>query len=189
MKISLGAKTLSFPLPAFLVGTYDAAGKANVMTAAWGGIVCSEPPCLAVAVRPNRWTFEAIKSRRAFTVSIPNSSMAAATDYVGIVSGKNHDKFSETSLTPVKSDLVDAPYVGEAPVVIECELYKDLDLGAHTLFVGRIMDVKADEGISRESGGLDMAGVDPLVFNSGGDYHKVGESVGKAFAIGKSLKS
>jgi len=188
MKESLGAKTISFPLPVYLVGTYDQNGKANIMTAAWGGIVASNPPCLAVAVQPPRWSHEAIIKNRAFTVSIPNSKQAEAADFAGIVSGKEHDKFAEAGLTAVKSDLVKAPYVDECPVVIECELYKSLELGSHTLFVGCIMDVKAEENLKAPDGSLDMAKVDPIVFNYGGDYHQVGASVGKAFSIGKNLK-
>ncbi|UQZ89217.1 flavoredoxin [Deltaproteobacteria bacterium Smac51] len=188
MKKSLGAITLAFPLPAFLVGSYDSEGRPNIMTAAWGGIASSDPPCISVSIRPARLTHEAILKNKAFTVSIPNSSLAVATDFAGIVSGKNTDKFAKAGLTPVKSELVNAPYVGECPVVLECELYKTLDLGAHTLMVGKIIDVKAEEGLEGEGSSLDMAKVDPILFNSGGDYHKVGAPVGKAFSIGKELK-
>jgi flavin reductase (DIM6/NTAB) family NADH-FMN oxidoreductase RutF len=188
MKKSLGPRTMSFPLPAFLVGTYDENGKPNLMTAAWGGIVCSEPPCLAVAIRPARWTFAALHKNKAFTISIPNSALAVATDYVGLFSGKKYDKFTQAGLTAVKSELVNAPYVDESPVIIECELYKTLELGTHTLFVGQILDVKVDEHLAFEGGALDISQVDPIIYNSGGNYHKVGEAVGKAFFIGKDLK-
>ncbi len=189
MKKSLGARTLAFPLPAFLVGSYDSAGRPNIMTAAWGGIACSDPPCLAVAIQPPRYTFDSIMASQAFTVSIPGSRLAAAADYAGLVSGRREDKFVRAGLTPVKSDLVNAPYVGECPVVIECQLYKTLELGSHTLFVGRIVDVKAEEGLEAASGGgLDPVKVDPLIFNVGGDYHRIGASVGRAFSIGKTLK-
>ncbi|MDR1397883.1 MAG: flavin reductase family protein [Desulfarculales bacterium] len=189
MKKSLGARTLSFPLPAFLVGSYDEEGRANLMTAAWGGIVCSEPPCLAVAIRPSRWTFSAIVKNKAFTVSIPNSRLAAAVDYVGMFSGKDHDKFARTGLTPVKSDLVNAPYVDESPLIIECQLHNSLELGSHTLFVGCIADVKAEADLDFSRGSLDINEVDPIIYNSGGDYHKVGASLGKAYSIGMALKA
>jgi len=189
MKKSLGAKTITFPLPAFLVGTYDADGRPNIMTAAWGGIAASEPPCLSVSIQPPRHTHDAILKNKGFTISIPDGRLAEATDYAGLVSGRKHDKFAVTGLTPVASDLVKAPYVAECPVVIECELYKTLELGSHTMFVGRILDVKAEERIAFDGGGLDMAGVDPILFNAGGDYHRVGLSVGKAFSIGKKFKS
>ncbi len=189
MKKSLGAQTLAFPLPAFLVGTYDPNDRPNIMTAAWGGIVCSEPPCLAVAVRPARWTHAGILKNQAFTVSIPDASLTAATDYAGIVSGKDHDKFAQAGLTATKSELVKAPYVEECPVVIECELYRTMELGTHTLFVGRILDVKAEERtIPARGGWLDIAAVDPILYNHGGHYHRVGAPTGQAYAIGKTLK-
>jgi flavin reductase (DIM6/NTAB) family NADH-FMN oxidoreductase RutF len=124
---------------------------------------------------------------QAFTVSFPNSSQATAVDFVGIVSGRTHDKFAESGLTAVASSLVKAPYVAECPVVAECRLFKSLELGSHTLFVGEILDIKADEGLESPEGGLDIAKVDPLVYNSGGHYHKVGASVGKGFSLGKAL--
>jgi flavin reductase (DIM6/NTAB) family NADH-FMN oxidoreductase RutF len=188
VKKSLGARTLAFPLPAYLVGSYDINDRPNIMTAAWGGIVCSEPPCLAVAIRPPRWSHAAILKNKAFTVSIPDSRLTVATDYAGIVSGQDHDKFASAGLTPVGSELVKAPYVAEAPVVIECELFKTLELGSHTLFVGRIVDVKAEEGLEVENGGLDILKVDPVIYNAGGDYHKIGPAVGRAHSIGKTLK-
>lgn len=189
MKKSLGPQTISFPLPVYLVGSYDENGKANIMNAAWGGIVCSEPPCLGVSIQPPRHSYSAIMKNKAFTVSIPDSRLAAAADLAGLVSGRDHDKFALAGLTAVKSSLVNAPYVEECPVVIECELYKTTELGSHTLFVGRILDVKAEERIEVKDGALSMAMVDPITYNSHGDYHKIGAPVGRAFSIGKSLKS
>ena len=186
MKTSLGAKPLAYPLPAWLVGSYDSDGRPNIMTAAWGGILSSDPPCLGVSVRPSRHTHGAILERKAFTVSFPPSSLAVAVDFAGIVSGKSRDKFKEASLTPVRSDLVDAPYVAECLAAAECRLYKTLDLGAHTLMVGEILDIKAEEGLAI-SGGLDIVKIDPLIFSSGGGYHKVGAPVAKAFSAGKAL--
>ena len=115
MKKSLGALPLSYPLPVFLIGSYDADGKANIMNAAWGGICASEPPCLAVSVRESRWTYAGILRRKAFTVSIPSARLAAEADFAGIASGKNTDKFARLGLTAVRSAIVDAPYIGECP--------------------------------------------------------------------------
>ena len=188
MKKSLGSKTISFPLPVYLVGSYDENGKANIMNAAWGGIASSDPPCLSVSVQPVRHTHGGIIKNKAFTVSIPNSSLAAAADLAGLISGKNHDKFALTGLTAVKSEAVNAPYVSECPVVIECELYKSVELGSHTMFIGRIVDVKVEDSVKIEGQALNMADVDPIIFNTGGDYHRVGQAVGKAFSMGKALK-
>jgi flavin reductase (DIM6/NTAB) family NADH-FMN oxidoreductase RutF len=184
MKVSLGPKNIAFPLPAYLVGSYGVDGKPNVMTAAWGGILSSDPPCLGVSVRPGRWTHAGIVKNQAFTVGFPKKNMAQVTDFVGLYSGKNRDKFKEAHLTAVKSLLVEAPYVDECPVVAECVLEKTLELGSHTLFVGRVLDVKANEH-SLTDGKLDMGKVDPLVFSPGGEYYQIGSFVAKAFSVGK----
>ena len=189
MKKSLGANTVLFPLPIYLVGSYDQNGKPDIMAAAWGGVVGSDPPCLGVSVRPSRLTYENVLANQAFTVSIPNAAQAEAVDFAGIVSGRHHDKFKETGLTPVASELVKAPFVAECPMVVECELYKTVDLNVHTLFIGRIVDVKVDESLVLPDGRLDTVAADPLVFSSGGGhYHKIGPSAGQAFSIGKSIK-
>ena len=189
MKKSLGPQTITFPLPVYLVGSYDENDKANIMNAAWGGIASSDPPCLSVSIRPSRHTFGGIMKNKAFTVSIPDSSLTAAADLAGLVSGKNHDKFALCGLTAVKSEIVNAPYVAECPVVIECELHQTVDLDAHVMCIGRIRDVKVEDRISLDGQALNMAEVDPIIFNAGGDYHRVGEAVGKAFSIGKTLKN
>ena len=188
MKRSLGPQTLVYPMPVFLVGSYDKDGKPNIMNAAWGGICCSEPPCLAVSVRPSRWTYDAIMERKAFTVSIPDSRLAEAADYMGIASGRKVDKFAVTGLTPVRSDLVDAPYIGECPLVVELSLYKTLDLGTHVQFVGQILDVKANQDCLAADGAPDVTKIDPLLYEAGAkQYHRVGEAVAKAFSVGKPL--
>ena len=186
MKKSLGPQTLAFPLPAWLIGTYDEEGRPNIMTAAWGGVLASHPPCLGVSVRPTRHTYAAAMKNKAFTISFPSSNLAVAVDYAGIVSGSKIDKFKVGSLTPVQAELVNAPYVSECPVVTECKLLNTMELGTHVLLVGEILDVKADEGLEND-GALDVRKIDPLIFDSGGFYHKIGDFVGKAFSIGKSL--
>ncbi|MDR1038761.1 MAG: flavin reductase family protein [Deltaproteobacteria bacterium] len=185
MKKSHGPKTLAFPLPAWLVGTYDEHGLPNIMTAAWGGILASDPPAIGVSVRPSRATFDSITLHKAFTVSFPSAGLAAETDFAGIVSGRQHDKFNEASLTAAKAALVNAPYVEECPVVAECRLTKTLELGSHVLFVGQILDVKAEEGLDF-GGVLDLKKVDPLVFSPSG-YYRVGELVGQPFSMGRKL--
>jgi flavin reductase (DIM6/NTAB) family NADH-FMN oxidoreductase RutF len=188
MRRSLGPSLLAYPMPAFLVGTYDAEGKANIMTAAWGGICCSAPPCVMVAVRPQRWTFQALKSRRAFTVGVPSCALAVAADYAGIVSGETQDKFAGAGLTAKRAALVDAPYAEECPVVLECELIRTLELGSHTQFIGKILDAKVREDCLTPDGRPDTGKIDPLIFDAGqGMYYSLGPAVGKAFSIGKNI--
>ncbi|MDR2340489.1 MAG: flavin reductase family protein [Deltaproteobacteria bacterium] len=186
MKTSLGPKTIAFPLPAYLVGSYDANLNPNIMTAAWGGILCSDPPLLGVSVRPTRMSHDGILNHRAFTVSFPSVQLALQTDFAGLTSGRQVNKFARSGLTPVKSPLVDAPYVEQAPVIAELRLFKTVELGTHTLFVGQIMDVKADPEVLAEDGSLDIHKVNPLVYDGAG-YYKVGDFVGQAFSIGKAL--
>jgi flavin reductase (DIM6/NTAB) family NADH-FMN oxidoreductase RutF len=186
MKKSLGAKTLALPSPVWVVGSYDAQGKPNIMTIAWGGICCSQPPCVTISVRQATYTYGCIKGRSAYTINIPSASMVKEVDYAGIVSGKNVDKFAMTKLTPVRSDLVDAPYIKEFPVVLECRVLHTLELGLHTQFIGEIVDVKAEESVLGEYGMADILKVKPLVFDTGQrTYCGIGELIGKAFSIGK----
>jgi len=186
MKKSLGAKTLVFPTPVFVVGTYGKDGKPNVMTAAWGGICCSQPPCVAVSLRKATYTHANIVERRAFTISIPSETYVKEADYFGLVSGRTEDKFAATGLTPVPSKLVNAPYVGEFGVVLECKLAHVNELGLHTQFVAYIADVLVDAALLRPDGSVDMALFKPMSFAPDSQaYYATGALVGKAFSVGK----
>lgn len=188
MKKSLGAKTLVYPTPLLVVGTYDPNGKPNVMTASWGGICCSQPPCVAVSLRKATYSYRNIVARKAFTLSIPAEAHLQQVDYFGLVSGKDVDKFAETGLTPAKSTLVNAPYVQEFPLILECRLAHVFELGLHTQFVGEIVDVKADESVLDSHGLADIKQVKPLVFapDTRG-YYGIGAFLGQAFAAGEPL--
>lgn len=186
MKESLGARTLAFPTPAWVVGTYDEKGRPNVMTAAWGGICCSKPPCIGVSLREATYSYGNIVRRKAFTVSIASEAYIKETDYFGIVSGRDVDKFSTTGLTPVKSGLVDAPYVEEFPLILACKLIDTIKIGLHTQFIGEILDVKADPSVLDENRLPDIEKLRPILYSPGNSvYHSVGKYLGKAFSIGK----
>jgi flavin reductase (DIM6/NTAB) family NADH-FMN oxidoreductase RutF len=186
MKKSLGAKTVLYPTPVLVVGSYDAEGKANAMTAAWGGIACSKPPCVSVSLRAATASHGNMMARQAFTISLPGRANAAQADYFGIVSGRDHDKFAELGLTAVPSDLVNAPYVGEFPLVLECKVVAVHELGLHTQFIGEILDVKADESVLTPEGAIDLELLKPILYAMGmQSYYAIGELVGKAYTIGK----
>jgi flavin reductase (DIM6/NTAB) family NADH-FMN oxidoreductase RutF len=188
MKQSLGARTLVFPTPAWVVGTYDRQGKANVMTAAWAGICCSKPPCIAVSLRKATYTYGNIVERKAFTVNVPSEHQVKETDYLGLASGSRVDKLSACGITPVKSELVDAPYVREFSMVLECRLIHTIEIGLHTQFIGEILDVKADISVLGEDGLPDIRKVKPIVFTPETfTYHRIGSMLGKAFSIGKAI--
>jgi flavin reductase (DIM6/NTAB) family NADH-FMN oxidoreductase RutF len=189
MKISIGPKTSLYPDPVLIVGTYDREGNPNAMTAAWGGICCSNPPSIAVSVQPPRHTFTALMEQKAFTVSIPSTKHVKEVDYLGVTSGKNTNKFADTGLTPVRSELVNAPYVGEFPVVLECDVIRIFDLGMHTQFIGEIIDVKVDEGVMGPDGKPDVQKIKPFCYDHlRQEYYGIGKVVGKAFSDGRMLK-
>ncbi|MFZ4855638.1 MAG: flavin reductase family protein [Desulfuromonadaceae bacterium] len=188
MKKSLGSKTLAQPTPVWVVGTYDAEGKANIMAAAWGSIVCSTPACVGVSLRKATHTYAAIIARCGFTVNIPSEDYVRETDYVGIASGRDVDKFAVTGLTAVRSDLVDAPYVAEFPLILECRLLHTIEIGLHTQFIGEIVDVKADPAVLNEQDQPDAAKVKSFVYSPGArGYYAVGRLLGHGHAIGKDL--
>jgi len=186
MKQSLGARTLLFPTPVLMVGTYDHDGKPNLMNAAWGGICCSQPPCVAVSLRKATYSWAGIVAHKAFTVGIASETRMVEADYVGIASGRDVDKFAACGLTPLKSDLVEAPYAAEFPVVLECRLLHPIEIGLHTQFIGEISDLKAETDVLGEDGQPDILKIRPLIFDtSHKGYHGVGPLLGKAFSVGK----
>jgi flavin reductase (DIM6/NTAB) family NADH-FMN oxidoreductase RutF len=189
MKKSFGAKTLVFPTPVWVVGTYDSEGRPNAMVAAWGGICCSQPPCLAVSLRKATYTYGNIVARKAFTINVPSEAYARQADYFGTVSGKNVDKFAVAGLTPIRSSIVDAPYIEEFPLVVECRLLHSIEIGLHTQFVGEILDVKAEESVFDEKGYVDIEKVRPILFEPEiNTYHGVGKLLGRAMSMGKEIR-
>ncbi|MEJ2041214.1 MAG: flavin reductase family protein [Desulfosarcinaceae bacterium] len=188
MKKSFGAKPLAFPNPVWCVGSYDAKDRPNLMTIAWGGICCSKPPAVTIALRKATYTYGNIMERKAYTINIPSVDYIKQTDYAGMASGKNEDKFQTTGLTPVKSDLVDAPYVEEFPMILECKVIHTYEIGLHTQFIGEILDVKIEEEALNESGLPDIDKIEPFIYcGEVQTYHRIGEEVGRAFKIGKDL--
>jgi len=186
MKKSLGAITIVFPTPVFIVGTYDKDAKPNAMVVAWGGICCSDPACVSISLREATYTYSNILDKKAFTVNIPSEKYIKEADYFGIVSGRTENKFTSTGLTPLKSELVDAPYIKEFPLVLECSLLHAVKIGLHTIFVGQIKDVKADEEVLTKEGVPDIDKIKPISFNPiNRTYNGVGKCLGNAFSIGK----
>ena len=154
-----------------------------MMTASWGGICCSEPPCVAVSLRTTSYSFVNIRERKAFTISIPSEAYFREADYFGMASGRETDKFAVTKLTPIKSDLVDAPYVKEFPLILECKLAQIVELGLHAQFVGEVVDVKAEEAVMADGDLVDILKVKPLVFTPDTQaYYGIGGLMGLAFS-------
>lgn len=181
MKISLEPNTWAMPSPVWVVGSYDKEGRPNVMTAAWGGICNSRPPSIYVSLREATYSHGNITYRKAFTVSIPGDKYVKEVDYIGIASGRDTDKLSDTSLTSVRSELVDAPYVDEFPLILECKVVKIEKLGLHTMFIGEIVGIKAEEdALTNER--PDLQKIRPILFSSGNrGYHSVGSKLIEPF--------
>jgi len=188
MKKSLGAKPIIFPTPVLVVGTYDKTGKPNAMTVAWGGICSSRPPCAAISLRKATYSYGNIVERKAFTINIPSETHIKEADYFGIVSGRKKDKLLAAGLTPVRSELIDAPYIKEFPLILECRLIQTIEIGLHTQFIGEILDLKADESVLGEYETLDIEKVRPILFApESRTYYGLGRYLAKAFSVGKEV--
>ncbi|MDR0999501.1 MAG: flavin reductase family protein [Clostridiales bacterium] len=184
MKKSIMAQALIFPTPVFVLGTYDKGGKPNAATFAWGGIASSKPASVSVAVRPSRYTYEALLERKSFTVNLPTYKHVDEADYFGMVSGRNADKFAATGLTPVKSEFVDAPYIEEFPYALECAVTHTIDLGVHILFIGEVKNVIVDESIDSSGNFISDLGI--LTFDSSSRQYRVpGNVAAAAFECGR----
>ncbi len=188
MKTSIGTGTLAYPNPVWCVGSYDGDGRPNVMTIAWGGICCSKPAAVTVSLRKATYTYDSIIKRKAYTISVPSEKYVAEADYFGMASGKNTNKFEDTGLTPTRSTVVDAPYVEEFPLIIECKVIHVQEIGLHTQFVGEIMDIKVDEEAVNQKGQPMMDKIAPFVFGSGvREYWSLDKVIGQGFEIGKKF--
>ena len=186
MRKNFGAKAMCYPMPVFIIGTYNADGSPNAMNAAWGGI--SEETEITICVDNTHKTAENLLARKAFTVSMATARMMTACDYVGIVSGtKEPEKFAKAGFHATKSEFVDAPLIDELPMALECEL---LSYDEETCrLVGRIVNVCVDESVLGENGKVDVAKLAPITYDPVNHaYLVLSEKVGQAFHDGVVLK-
>ena len=186
MRKNFGAKAMCYPMPVFIIGTYNADGTPNAMNAAWGGI--SEEAEITICIDSGHKTAENLLSRRAFTVSMATAQMLTACDYVGMVSGNQvADKFQKAGFHDTRSEFVDAPLIDELPMALECEVIA-YDTESCRL-VGRIVNVSADESVLGENGKVDTAKLQPITYDSmNHKYLVLGQAVGQAFHDGMALK-
>ncbi|MCU0600599.1 MAG: flavin reductase family protein [Desulfobacterales bacterium] len=177
------------PVPAVLVSCGGTHGfKPNLITIAWTGSICSDPPMLSIAVRPERYSYGIIQATQEFAVNIPSLAQAYATDWCGMKSGRNVDKFAETGLTPAQSSKVQCPIVLECPVNIECRVQQSLNLGSHTLFLAEVAAVQVSADLLDAKGKLRLEKAGLLAF-AVGQYFALGRSLGRfGFSVKKSKK-
>lgn len=167
-----------YPLPAIMVSCGASPDEYNVFTASWVGTICSDPAMCFVSIRQSRHSYEIVKRNMAFTLNLTNEDLARATDWCGVRSGRDYNKFAEMNLTPVKGIKVDAPYINEAPMSIECRVKQIIHLGTHDMFIADVMNVLADKRfIDPQTGEFDLKKAN-LIAYSHGEYFKLGEKIG-----------
>lgn len=166
-----------FPVPVVLVTCVDISGKPNIITLAWAGVVCSEPPMVSISIRPNRYSYPLIKETREFTVNIPTSEIMRQADICGTVSGRDTDKFSLTKLTPEPAAHVRSPLIKECPVNLECKVKETKMLGTHEIFLAEVVAVHIDESVMTPAGKIDYAKAKPFSYNWG-EYWSLKEKIG-----------
>ena len=167
-----------YPLPAIMVSCGASPDEYNVFTASWVGTICSDPAMCFVSIRQSRHSYDIVKLNMAFTLNLTNEDLARATDWCGVRSGRDYNKFAEMNLTPVKGIKVDAPYINEAPMSIECRVKQIIHLGTHDMFIADVMNVLADKRfIDPQTGEFDLKKAN-LIAYSHGEYFKLGEKIG-----------
>ena len=186
MRKNFGAKAMCYPMPVFIIGTYNADGTPNAMNAAWGGI--SEETEISICVSADHKTTKNILARGAFTVSVADADNVVAADYVGVVSGnKESDKITKAGWHAEKSTLVDAPLFAELPLALECTLVSYDEESCR--LVGEIVNVCADERVLGDDGKVDLSKFHPITYDPiHHTYRTLGDVVGKAFSDGLALK-
>lgn len=174
-----------YPLPAVLVSCADKEGHANLMTAAWTGTICSEPPMVYVSIRKERYSHHMIQETGEYVINLTTEKLARATDFCGVRSGKDMDKFKEMHLTPIRGELKYAPMVAESPVSVECRVTNILELGSHDMFMAEVMAVYVDAQYMDEKGTFHLEESAPLVY-SHGQYYGLGRHLGSfGYAVRK----
>ncbi|MDP1808360.1 MAG: flavin reductase family protein [Actinomycetota bacterium] len=177
-KITKDISGALFPTPVVLVTTVDTAGKPNIITLAWVGIVCSNPFTLSVAIRPSRYSHALLEAVPELVVNVPTKEIVASTDYCGTVSGRSIDKFAACGFTAIPADEVRAPLIQECPINLECRVTNTLSLGTHDVFISQVAKVHVDEGLVDESGKVDHSRVAPFVYLDM-DYWTLAEKIGR----------
>lgn len=178
-----------YPVPAVLVTVADREGNSNIFTVAWAGTICTNPPMLSISVRPERYSYHMMKETGEFVVNLTTESMTWATDYCGVRSGRDVDKWKETGLTPEKANVVNVPVIKESPVNIECRVVKVEELGSHHMFIADVVAVDVDEAYMDEKDTFHLSMAKPLAY-SHGRYYGMGEELGSfGYSVRKQEKS
>ena len=173
------------PVPAVMVSVTDKDGRSNIITVAWAGTVCTNPPMVSISVRPSRYSYKMIEDTGEFVINLTNESLVKACDYCGVVSGRDVDKFKKTGLTPIPMEHVRAMGIRESPVNMECRVTEKRELGSHTMFIAEVVGVTVDDSYMDETGKFHI-NESGLVMYSHGEYFALGKNLGKfGFSVKK----
>lgn len=177
-----------YPVPAVMVSCQKAGEKPNIITVAWCGTICSDPVMVSISVRKERYSYGIISETGEFVINLTTKELAFATDYCGVKSGKDHDKFKEMKLTPLKAEKLSCPIIAESPVNIECKVTETKELGSHDLIIAEVVAVDVSEEFLDENGKFDLNGTGLMAY-SHGEYFTLGEKIGKfGFSVKKKNK-
>lgn len=176
-----------YPVPAVLVSVGTMENK-NVFTVAWCGTVCTNPPMLYISVRKERYSYPIIVENKEFVVNLTTKDLSFATDYAGVKSGKDTDKFKDLGLTAIESKYVKAPSISESPVNIECRVREIIPLGSHDMILADILGVTIENSYMDENGKFDLKKANVITY-SHGEYYGLGEYLGKfGYSVKKKKK-
>lgn len=176
-KIKWKPGTMVYPAPAVLVSCGDSPENYNILTIAWTGTICSEPAMLYVSIRPSRLSYEIMKRTKEFVINLTTEQLAFATDFCGVKSGREIDKFKKLKLTPIKGSLVKAPLISESPINIECRVKEIIPLGSHDMFIAEVLCIQAEAKYLGSDGAFDLKAANPICY-SHGKYYAVGKYLG-----------
>lgn len=187
-KVKWKAGTFEYPIPAVMVSMGDME-KSNIITVAWTGIINTNPAMVYISVRPTRYSYNILKEEKEFVINLTTEKLAYATDWCGVKSGANVDKFKEMKLTKEKANMVNCPLIKESPVSIECKVKKIIELGSHTMFMAEVLCIDADEKYIDEKGAFDISKCNLMAYANGG-YYALGKRLGKfGYSVQKKNKS
>jgi flavin reductase (DIM6/NTAB) family NADH-FMN oxidoreductase RutF len=189
MKVPFKPGTLIYPLPAIMVSCGSSPENYNIITIAWTGTICTEPPMCYISVRKERHSYPIIKETGEFVINLTTESLAKATDWCGVRSGKNHNKFKEMGLTPEIAQIVKAPLIKESPLNIECKVVEVKELGSHDMFIANVVAINADDNyIDKATGAFQLNHAKPLAY-SHGKYYGLGQKIGSfGWSVAKKKK-
>ncbi len=183
-KVDFKPGNMLYPVPAVMVSCADKKGNSNIVTIAWAGTICSDPPMVSISVRPERYSHGMIEESGEFTINLTTKALARATDLCGVKSGRDVDKWELAGLTKMPGKTVACPYIEESPVNIECKVTQKLALGTHDMFLAEVTGVHVDDAYMDEKGSFHLEKAQPIAY-AHGIYYGLGEVLGK---FGYSVK-